>query len=827
MDAGRRVVLRSMLKFIGRFFKKPLPPPEPGSSPEELWKADFSTMETSRFAPVDEERYAVSVDGGALRLDLRRGNLFAWADAADYRYADATIEAELHFGEPGQRRAAGLMLRKIDDSSFLYVLVSSGGEVRLDIVFNGDPRPLVPWIACPWAAGAETVVLSVVSRGPRIVVMVNGRFALEAEDDSLESGRLAFAGQSYGGPASFRLVSLRVDSRPLEAETDYLRFARIVAADSDQRRRLAEGFMGLGYYVPALVQLRKVADRKEGTARDKFLEAECLLRLDLKDEAAVAIDACLAIDPAFGEAIEERYNLMYLRGDYARLRESLESDTVRLGSSPRLANLLGHAYYNLGSWTRAAEAYGQAADADPDMPIYARNRAMALENAGDLVAASAAWLAAAKGFYAQEAWDDASDCSRRLRERGFDKAALDSLDGLVAYGRGDEKTAEALLSKLVKKGRADAPASYIYGLMLNAAGKRAEAIKAFRNAAALEPEKPIYAYRLAEALFVTGEPCDDELETALRMAPDDGWTLNLAGQAAMSHGRLAEAVDRFGAATAALPDEAAPVVNRSQALSALGRHDEAIAALDSWPERSAAAANGRGNALAAAGRLADAAAAYQTACSLGNADPELATYRVNLAAALIELGELADAEDALRRALELKDDPRALRLMGDIAAEYGDLGRAELAYRAALERLPGDADLLARLASHYLSRRRYERAAAMADELAAADPAAAQTVRNAIRAATFETIACASCGRSWEAPKPVPAVPRSRLRGEPPDDSPAGSCPGCGKTFCVACRKDALQDGRFTCPDCGVTLNLNDDRVRWIVIDRLKSADKD
>ncbi|PKL23594.1 MAG: hypothetical protein CVV47_13880 [Spirochaetae bacterium HGW-Spirochaetae-3] len=815
-----------MLRFISKLFRKHAPPLPPGSSPEKLWKADFSSAEASGFELPDEDRYTARIVDGGLSLELHKGNLFAWADAGDYRYGDASIEAAISFGAAGPKRSAGLILRKADDSSFVYVLVSSDGEVRLDAVFNGEPRAIVPWTACPWAAGSDGVVLSVVSRGPRFIVMVDGRFALEAEDDSVDSGVVAFAAQSYDGPATFRLESMRIDSRPVEAEADYLRFARIVAADPDQRRRLAEGFFGLGYYVPALIQLRKIADRGEGNARDKFLEAECLLRLELRDEAAAAIDACLVIDPSFDEAIEERYNLLYLRGDYAGLRESLDADPVRLASSPRLLNLLGHAFYNLGSWPGAAEAYGKAAAGDSSMPIYSRNSAMALERTGDLVAASAAWLAAARGFYDQEAWDDATDCSHRLRQLGFDAAALDALDGMLAYGRGDVAVAETLLGKLVKKGRADAPASYVYGLILSAAGRREEAIRSFRRAVEMDTDKPIYRYRLAESLFMAGERCEDEISAALEAAPDDGWSLNLAGQAALAKGDAATAAESFRRAAAALPDESDPAVNLSQALSELGRHEEAVAALGDWPEHSAKAANRLGNALAAAGDLEAALVAYRKACSTGGASaPELADYRVNAAAALFELGRLADAEEFLRKALETKEDARALRLMGDIASEYGDLGRAEMAYRAALERQPGDAVLLGRLADHYLSRRRFGRAAAMAEELAGVDPEAAAIARAAIRAATFETIRCASCDRAWEAPKPTPTVPRTRLRGEPPDDSPAGSCPSCGKVFCVACRKEALADGRFTCPDCGDNLNLNDDRVRWVAIERIKASE--
>jgi hypothetical protein len=148
-----------------------------------------------------------------------------------------------------------------------------------------------------------------------------------------------------------------------------------------------------------------------------------------------------------------------------------------------------------------------------------------------------------------------------------------------------------------------------------------------------------------------------------------------------------------------------------------------------------------------------------------------------------------------------------------------------MAYRAALERSPGDTSTLSRLAGHYMARRRYKRAAEIADELEGLDPGAAATLKTALHAATFETIACAACQRTWEAPKPAPSVPRAKLRGEPSDDSPAGSCPACGKVYCVACRKDALVDGRFTCPDCGGNLNLNDDRVRWIVLEKLRTTD--
>ncbi|MBN2873706.1 MAG: tetratricopeptide repeat protein, partial [Spirochaetales bacterium] len=540
-----------MFRFLRTLFTKPAPPPAPGSSPEHRYCPDFSSLEASGFEAVDESRYHTRVEDGAFVLELKKPSLFAWADDGTFRYADVSIEAEIDFSDDDQEqaspqqasplrasplRAAGLLLRKAAESSFVYALISSEADVRLDMVFNGEPRTLIPWTACPWARGASRFVLSVVARGSHFVVMVNGRFALEAEDDSLASGGIAFAAQSYSEPAVFRLVSYRVESRPVEVEADYLRYARIIEADADQRRRLAEGLFSLGYFVAALVQLQKIADRGAETANDAFLKAECLLRLDMPGEAAQAIEECLALDPTKEEAIEERYNVMYLCGEYSRLKEALESDAARVAGSPRLANLLGHAYYNGGSWAKAASSYGVAARGEPTMPIYSRNYARALEKAGQPSDASAAWLAAARGFYEQGAWDDALECSARLRELGYDKVTLDSLEAMIDYGGGEPAKAEPVLARLFRKGLADAPASYVYGLILARRGKRTEAIKAFRQAASLEPERPLYRYRLAESLFMAGEPYQAELDAAIEAAPDDGWTLNLAGQAAMRRG---------------------------------------------------------------------------------------------------------------------------------------------------------------------------------------------------------------------------------------------------------------------------------------------------
>jgi tetratricopeptide (TPR) repeat protein len=811
-----------MISLVRALFKKKPPPLPQGSVAQELWQTRFGRKQACGFSLEGDARYSVELGESSLTLRLKRKQLFAWTELKRYRYADASIEAELELASPG---AAGLILRMADDDSFVYLLASSSGALRMDAVFNGEPRPIVPWIRCPWLEAAPSILLTVVMRGGRYIVLANGRWAFEADDDTVESGFLAFAAQAYEHEdARFSLKSLRIEARPLEVEVDFVRYGRVLARDVEQRRRLAEALFQAGDYLPALIHARKLGESPQPAAGDIFLEAECLLRLDMRTEAAAALDRCLALAPDLDEAREERYNLLYLNGDYLELRHELLADAARLEASPRLLNLLGHAQYNLGAWLPAAQAYGKAAAADPAMPIYALNAARSLDKAGMSVDAAGSWLQAALGFFEQSAWDDAAACSARLRELKYDAKALDSLDARLAYARGDLKDAEALFAKLAKKKALDAPCAYLYGLLCNARGERGKALPLFRQASELDGGEALYAYRLAETLFLsgdTGREFEASLAAAVRLAPEDGWTLNLAGRAELAATNPAKAEAYFAAAEAALPASPEPAVNRSEALMRQGRLEDALAALSRHAESDAAAANQKGNVLAAMGRLEDAVAAYREAVALAGRRGEasrapLADYLCNLGAAALRLGRLADAEAALRRSLELNEDTRALLLMGDVAQELGDLVRAELAYRAALRDKADNADALLRLARHYLGRQRYAEAKRNAELLSELSPGLAKPLLDAVRAATTEELSCSRCARLWTCPKPLPPVPRGTLRGEPCGESPAGACPSCGAAYCVSCASEGLKDGRFVCLSCGARLNLNDDRLRWI-----------
>ena len=54
----------------------------------------------------------------------------------------------------------------------------------------------------------------------------------------------------------------------------------------------------------------------------------------------------------------------------------------------------------------------------------------------------------------------------------------------------------------------------------------------------------------------------------------------------------------------------------------------------------------------------------------------------------------------------------------------------------------------------------------------------------------------------------------------PPDEFPAGSCPDCGRTYCIGCAKRRIdKSGHFICPKCKVNLKLNEEGLRKIIYD--------
>ncbi|MBL8966342.1 MAG: tetratricopeptide repeat protein [Spirochaetaceae bacterium] len=852
-----------VLDFFKRLFGKETPT-APGSLVEELWTADFGDPAKTRFALEATEAYEASLcrhsgGAGALRLDLKKANLFAWTEAPQRR-GDFVIEGDFAFppagraGEAAGHAAAGFLFRFADAGNFYAALVSNKGYFRLDALFNGSPRPLVAWTELPAALEGRRLgefSLAVIARGDRITLLVDGEWVAEVADGELDAGALAFAAQNYGEAeaASCELRSCFVESRPLEVEAWHIRHNSFELPAAAARFRLAGTYAAMGEWLKAAIELKKIEDRRPLGADELFLKAEVALRLELFDEAEAALEACLALEPGRREAAAEKANLLYLRGRFPELRDYAAGLLAATPGDTRLLGLSGHARFNLGDYAGAAADYGAAAAAEPNQPLFRMNEARSLEQAGRKAEAAEAYLAAARGFYEAEADDDLSLALARLlelRPRAPETRAIKA-KALFRAGRKDE--ARKLIDRILEKPCDDSSLHYLSGILHAERGERDKALARYERALELEPACALYAFRRAECLYLLERPeASAAIAAALELAPGDGWIRNLAAMAILKEGaggegddgagaglapeRAARARELLGGALASLRGEAEPAINLAELESLEGRPEAALAALEPFGDN-ARARNQGGNVLAREARLAPpgspereallgrAVREYEAATAL---DAGRAEYQANLAAAYFELERFADAEDRIRKALDLEPEARTYLLAGNLASIYGDRPRAEAAYRLGLELAPADPALLFSLGRSYLFAGKAAKAEALRDKLAAVDPGRAARLAAEILEATTLPLACAACGRGWRVPRTLPAQSASSVRAMPPDDSPAGACPSCGKVFCIACRKDALVENRFTCPDCGDPLKLSDDRLRWLVREHLRRA---
>ena len=825
----------------------------------------------SRFLEVSEADHAARLGEAGLELELKRSSLFAWTEAPLYRQADFVLEGSFEIPPDSPYSACGFLFRYQDEDNFYSALVSTKGLLRFDVVFNGSPRPLVAWTELPQTgvasaavgeadtagvgaagggaagavgeagaagggaapeAGPRNFALRVIARGSHFTLLVDDLWVAEAVDETFRLGHIAFAAQNYeeGDRTRALLSSCLLDSRPIEVEAAYYRWNFYIEPEGAARFRLAQTYFAMGEQLAAAVQLRKIERRRALGPDELFLKAEAALQLELYDDAQTAIEACLAAEPDRREAVEEKANLLYLRSRYTELNAWLQSIRPSIEDNARLADISGHARFALGDFPGAAAEYRRAAELEPEQALFRMNEARAWDQARRRAEAADAYLAAARLFFRQEADDDLALALHRLAALRPKSPEVRELRAKVLFRAGKKAEAGKLLADLAQKGSEDSAVFYLLGILETEKGRREEALRLFERAAALESEYPLYAFRVAETLHLLGRDCAEALGRALALAPAEGWTLNLAGQVALAAGDLAEARLRLEAARAALPGAAEPAINLAELYSREGRPAEAVAALEAFGE-DAAARNEAGNVYAATalglegeeaeGQLERAAREYERACRF---EPGRAEYQANLAAVYMRLERYSEAEERIRRALDSGGESRAYLLAGDLGAVFGDTARAETAYRLGLELAPADPALLTALGRSYLSRRVFDKAREILRRLEAADPTAAAAFAALLESATAETLSCASCGRTWKVPKELPPQSGSSVRAMPPDDSPAGACPRCGKIYCIACRKESLVDNRFTCPDCGEGLKLSDNRLRYLVREHLKRA---
>ena len=312
---------------------------------------------------------------------------------------------------------------------------------------------------------------------------------------------------------------------------------------------------------------------------------------------------------------------------------------------------------------------------------------------------------------------------------GLDPVPLPSLDGLepvVAAQIADARAAFARVAAGSSTSRGDLGAAYgALARLFHAYELFTSAEPAYRNAARLQPSQPEWPHLLGYLYQQTGqfEPAAERLAAVLRVRPEQrAAALRLAdvslelnrlveareqytsllpvfpaaarrglGEVSLRERRYREAVEHFTIALERAPQAGALRYSLAMAYRGLGRLDEARAQLEQRGAGTIVAADPVVDALAslirgerllviqgsrafAAGRFEDAADAFERALA---AAPESVPARVNLASALVQLGDVrrasAQLQDAYARAPgDVEEALVTLALLLSERERYGD-----------------------------------------------------------------------------------------------------------------------------------------------------------
>ena len=601
--------------------------------------------------------------------------------------------------------------------------------------------------------------------------------------------------------------------------------------------------------------------------KELLLGSRLALALELWDEAEEYIEEAMGTKDIEREARGMKTALLYSSSRYDDLirfaeeiskpenpEEKIIFDKIdnHFADPASFFILLGHCYFNKRDYQKAAEAYDHAYELDTSNGFSSKNAAAAyelLDQGGDPNQNKKTldrYLKAGRAFLADNRYEELGLIVPKFRLLGENNWEGRALTGKWAFGIEDWKTARDELDtaerlRKSKKGSPPDPAIYfLQALLVVREGKRREAMPLFEKAVKYAPDYPLFRFRLAENRFLlNNDPGDPELvsdlETALMVKEDDGsfgWIHNFAAQAALSKGDMEKARVHLEKAAPVLGEVPAVRVNRAVFLYLQGNEAEALRLLESKPEEDPEGlmANCAGNLLVRSRRFEEADVLYRRALAVA---PFNIQYRYNRGSCLIELSHYGEADDVLTAGshsnrFSPETSPDMLGLIAFVAVKKGEHKRAEAALHAALKINPNHAGSMLQLGWNRAFTGKWEDVKEILDRLDEFDlnedtKKGRDDLEKWMMDALYKTVSCASCNREWQVERNPQSAASLRLYAMPPDDMPGGTCPACGNTYCVGCRKDALDEsGRFVCPDCGKTLKITDDGLKALLNDWTK-----
>lgn len=440
--------------------------------------------------------------------------------------------------------------------------------------------------------------------------------------------------------------------------------------------------------------------------------AALLIRAGETDAAVTYLERVLAMaDKVNGHGFMMVTNLLQREQDRQRALEVMErliasrrDDPDALYAYARLASVIGSNDKALAiledllerepEWGKALALKGDVLHAtgrgDEAVAIYREAVALEPEN-------TKLRLAYARLLVEQQRLEEARDQFRELSRQLPDNANVTYALGLLALRAGDLDKAEEHFGRLLTSGQRTDEAAYSLGQIAEERGRWEEAIKWY---SAVDRESGSYLdARIRVAVLLAREQSMEKARRYLDQidpqGPEGAVRLRLVeGELLRDAGRPGDAIEVYGAALEAFPDNEELLYARAMAAERADRID----LLERDLRRILENDPGNTQALNALGyTLADRTERYQEAYDLiqraYEVEPDDAAVVDSMGWVLYRLGRLEEAVEHLRRAYELQPDGEIGAHLGEVLWVSGQREEAREVWNDALERFP-DHELL-------------------------------------------------------------------------------------------------------------------------------------
>jgi len=504
---------------------------------EEKFTIDFARKKKSPFNIKSESSYNANLSNGTLELGLKKSNCIAWVDIPDREYQNHIIEARIRLDSLGGYAAAGIIFHIVDEDSYYLALVSSKGYLRLDLVKNSTPKTLIAWTEISDFNGTN-IGLNIITYGTDIIILVNGKWLGEVNDDSLAYGRLGFAAASYEDVSHTEEESQKTENNEAEytckAYLDYISVDTRVKAiegyfkqwtddsniNADCRLRLAETFAVMGENTKALEQINRAWKRRDEviravsssseirTKRELLLAARLSFRLGQYDEAEEFLTSILDQWPNSAEgklAFAEKMKVLSEQNKFTELKDFVIKNPIKNNKDIEYYTLLARCYWELKDYAESAKAWHKAHDINKDNGVYATNAANAYELADNKKDALIYYIRAGKIFLNQDNVAELAAIMPKLRLLGSKNWEARALTGKWAFSIEDYnksaqefEAADKLRCAIKPRPKADPALYYLWGLVFYLNGKNKTAIRLLEKAVKLAPDYELFRTKLEE-----------------------------------------------------------------------------------------------------------------------------------------------------------------------------------------------------------------------------------------------------------------------------------------------------------------------------------------